>query len=541
MRTYQDLQACSTEEEKIEFIKKAITEHESSEKFLIGQDAGFFYRQIDKDLEALEKVYYDRDGKKYEADKNQSNHKLVTNLFFIFCVQFVSYQLGNGVSFDNPKIKEALGGSDFDYQLQQVLSYAWCDGESYGFVGENGITPLCFACKIDGNEPLLVPLYDEDNGELKAAIRYWRLDTDKPLRVTLYEQDGFTEYKETQDNGLSVLQEKQSYGKTKIISSQAEGIIKQEKESANSAFPIAKMPYIKNQSELVGNKSTLFAYDVVYSGLVNGVDMNDVYWIIKNADGMSRKDDLQFVADIIHKQTIHEPEDVEIRKEQIDFNYSAYEKVLEILREKLYTDFMAVDVRRQVSGNVTTVEIRAAYQNLNLKCDKVEKCLNQFIKSCLKIKGFGENEPFHYKRPNDINVVEFIGMLLQVYPVLGDETTLKLICETLGLIDEYEEIKAKREAEAMSQIQNDDISETENSSDTQNSENNNADVASGNEAIETAEEVTGKALNGIQVQSLINIIGQLSEGKISENQAVKIISTAIGVSESKAREIIRGE
>lgn len=106
MRTYQDLQACSTEEEKIEFIKKAIAEHESSEKFLIGQDAGFFYRQIDKDLEALEKVYYDRDGKKYEADKNQSNHKLVANLFFIFCVQLVSYQLGNGVSFDNPKVKK---------------------------------------------------------------------------------------------------------------------------------------------------------------------------------------------------------------------------------------------------------------------------------------------------------------------------------------------------------------------------------------------------------------------------------------------------
>jgi hypothetical protein len=41
---------------------------------------------------------------------------------------------------------------------------------------------------------------------------------------------------------------------------------------------------------------------------------------------------------------------------------------------------------------------------------------------------------------------------MQIAPVLGDETTLKLICETLGLIDEYEDIKAQREAEAMTQL-----------------------------------------------------------------------------------------
>lgn len=48
-------------------------------------------------------------------------------------------------------------------------------------------------------------------------------------------------------------------------------------------------------------------------------------------------------------------------------------------------------------------------------------------------------------------------------------------------------------------------------------------------------------LNGAQTQLLLTVMAQYSEGKLSENQAVKIVSTAIGVSEDKAREIIRGE
>lgn len=449
------MQLCTTEEQKIDFIRAAIADHESSDMFKVGEDAGLFYRHVDRQLESIQKIVYDREGNKYEADKNQTNHKLTSNLFFIFCTQLVAYQLGNGISFDNAKVKEQLGGASFDYQVQKALAYAFCDGESYAYVDESGITPLCYACKINGNEPLLVPLKDEDDGEIKAAIRYWRLAPDKPLRVTLYELDGFTEYKEIRDasgnkSELQIYQEKSAY-KQKIVSSEVEGVTKTIGENPDR-FPIVPLEYINGQSELVGNKATLFAYDVVYSGLVNGVDMNTVYWIIKNADGMSKRDDLNFVADIIHNQTIHEPEDVEIRKEEIHSDYAAFQNVLATLRDKLYTDFMAVDVERKLAGNVTTVEIKAAYQNLNLKCDMIEQYLDKFIRGILKVRGLDENEPFHFKRPNDINVTEFVTMLMQIMPVLGDETTLKLMCETLGLIDEYEAIKEQREAESMEQF-----------------------------------------------------------------------------------------
>lgn len=451
--TYNDLERCKSEDERISFITLAINEHETSPMFEMGQDAGLFYRGYDRELEAVKKLVYDREGTPYVSD--EANHKIETNLFFIFCTQLVAYQLGNGVSFDNPEVKDQLGGADFDYQLQQALIYAYCDGESYGYVDGDSVTPLCFACKTEGNEPLLIPLKDEDDGLIKAAIRYWRLAPEKPLMARLFEIDGTTLYKEVRDeNGnkssLQVYEEKRRYN-SKAVETPAEGVTKTIDE-VPASFPIVPLRYIKGQSELVTLKDTLFALDLAYSGLANGMDLNTYYWIIKNADGMSRRDDLNFVADLIHNKVVHEPEGVEIRREKNESDYQAYMNIIAALRDKAFTDAMAVDVERKLAGNVTTVEIKAAYQNLNFKCDKIEKYLSDFIRGILRVKGIDENEPFHFKRPNDINTSEFVTMLMQISPVLGDETTLKLICETLGLIDEYEEIKAQKEAESLAQF-----------------------------------------------------------------------------------------
>ena len=198
MKTYNDLQLCTTEDERINFIKSAIVDHESSPMFRTGKTAGEFYRDKDAVLEASKNYIFDANGNQIE-DTVSPNHKLTANFFYLFTTQLVAYLLGNGVSFDKPEIKEKLGGSSFDYAIQQVLAYAACDGEGYGYISKDGVKPLCYACKLNGNEPYLVPLKDEDDGQLKAAIWYWRLTPDSPLRVTLFELDGLTEYKERVD------------------------------------------------------------------------------------------------------------------------------------------------------------------------------------------------------------------------------------------------------------------------------------------------------------------------------------------------------
>ena len=59
-------------------------------------------------------------------------------------------------------------------------------------------------------------------------------------------------------------------------------------------------------------------------------------------------------------------------------------------------------------------------------------------------------------------------------------------------------------------------------------------------AVEVAEDVASKSLNGAQTQSLINIIEQYSQQVISLGQAVNLISVSIGISKEDAKKIIEG-
>jgi hypothetical protein len=44
------------------------------------------------------------------------------------------------------------------------------------------------------------PLYDEEDGALKAGVRFWQVDGQKPLRATMFEMDGFSEYQWDKDH-----------------------------------------------------------------------------------------------------------------------------------------------------------------------------------------------------------------------------------------------------------------------------------------------------------------------------------------------------
>ena len=70
--------------------------------------------------------------------------------------------------------------------LQKAGRYALIGGVSFGFWDYDNLKVY----KLTE----FAPLYDEEDGSLKAGIRFWRLAQNKPLRITLYEIDGYTEY-----------------------------------------------------------------------------------------------------------------------------------------------------------------------------------------------------------------------------------------------------------------------------------------------------------------------------------------------------------
>lgn len=530
MLTYNDFIECGTEEDRKQFILQAIREHESSPAFRTGVAAGKFYRHQDPDMEMIEKVYYDFQGMAHK-DTFSPNHKLTTNFYYIFISQMVQYLLGNGVSFNDPKIKEELG-NDFDYKLQELLTWAANDGVSYALVTPSGIVPFNFACDKH-KEPCFVALYDEDNGALKAGIRYWRLDKGKPLMVTLFETDGYTEYKEIESGSLEVIKEKRSYDVNEV-SNDVEGVY-MSNGAEYSEIPIVPLRFINDQSSLVGNRATLTAYNLAMSNMTNDItEFNLIYWVLKNAEGMDEYDDKQFLTNLLRTHVLHLQNDVDVTPHEITPKFDSIEVAIKRLKEQLISDFMAVDWERMSGGNITTVEIEAAYTNLKLKCNDVERCVGEFIRGVLKVSGFDPNTPFHFKPDVTINKSEEIQNILAAQANLGDEMTTRLLCETFGIIDEYQEIQDKKAAESMSRF---GIGTNGGASKTSTGEI--PDDAG--EIIESAEEQKGASLNGIQTQSLLTVIAQYGAGTLTENQAVNIISASIGISKDKAREIIRGD
>lgn len=447
MLTYQDFLAVGDDETEIgNFIMQVIADHESSEQFKIGQIAGEFYRHHDPYQEKIEKWIYDANGNAVK-DKYSPNHKLTANWHFIFTVEMVGHLLGNGISFDNPEIKQKLGGSKFDTALQNCLTYSANDGKSYGLATENGVIPLCFAC--DNRKPYFAELLDEIDGKMKAGVNYWQIAPNKPLIAVLYTIDGYMKFRQnadengkyTSESGMTLI-EKGSY-KVKTVSNEIQGDYLIESENF-SELPIVPLNYINNQSSIVGNIEALVSYDLTLSGFTNDVVQNLIYWILSGYDGMDKEDDMRFLRDLYIQRVIHNDEHQSAEPRQIEAQYQAREAALTRIEQQLIRDYMAADTKSLRSGAITTVEIKAAYKDLDRKCDLVEEQVREFVRGILRIYGIDENEPFHFTRPKELNESEAINTLIAGAQFCGDEYTTKKILEVHGDIDEFESVQEQK-------------------------------------------------------------------------------------------------
>lgn len=446
IKTYQDLQKCGlNEDRRIQFIYDAIADHQMSAEYKIGHRAGMFYRHHDPNIEEYQKIVYDIQGIGH-VDTISANHKIMSNFFALIINQATEYLLANGISFDDAEIKERLS-NNFDHRIKKIAKYAAVDGRAYGYITDNDIIPMCFACQIDGDEPFFVPLKDERTGKLMAGIRYWRLTQQKPLMATLYEVDGFTEYAETfnedGDPRLEVTQEKTAYIQS-AVGNDVQGVYEINGQNY-SDLPIIEMKYINNQSALVGNEGTLTAYNMAISGFANQVDWNLLYWIINNADGMSKVDDANFLADLLKSHVLHTSGEATAQPFEITIQHAARAELLDRLRAQIFEDMQGVDVSSQ-NANMTATEIKSKYANLNIKCDEIESYIDSFIYQMLNVLGYNDVS-WHYQRDVTINTTEATNNAIAAAQWLGDEMTTKTLLEIQGKTDEFENIQRQKIAD----------------------------------------------------------------------------------------------
>lgn len=442
MKTFNDLQALGQDEqERMAFVLQAINDHKSSEIYKTAIDAEMYYKHLNPTIMRAQKIVYDLMGKAH-IDVWSANNKVPSRYYFYFVTQAVQFLLGNGVSFGEEKTKDRLGKS-FDGVVQEAAKDAMNGGVAFGFWNNDHLEEFAVT--------EFVPLYDEENGALKAGIRFWQIDSNKPLRATLYEVDGLTEYIRKKGEDITVLQDKRSYVQI-VARSEASGT--EILDGLNyPGFPIVPLFNINKQSELIGNRETIDAYDLMASALVNNIDdANLIYWIIRNAGGMDDIDDQKFVQRLKTIHVAHLEGDEEVDQHQVDVPFQASEVALSRLRSQLFDDFMALDVKEIAGGAATATQIKAAYEPLNSKADMFEYQVTQFIDGILALVGI-DDEPT-YTRSLIVNQQETIQTLVQASEYLSADYITKKVLEVLGDTDMADDVINQRLLEDVSRFAN---------------------------------------------------------------------------------------
>jgi hypothetical protein len=444
MLTYQDfLREATTDENKINFIQKAINQHTNSDDYKKAVEAYEYYRQRNTAIMQYQKILYTVTGKPIE-DVFSANHKTTSNFFYKIITQMIQYSLGNGLIFENENVKEKFTG-DIDLKIKKIFRYAAIEKIAFGFYNNGNLE--CF--KVTE----FVPLWDEEDGSLKAGIRFWQIDSSKPLRATLFELDGYTEYIREKSQPMRILKDKQKYIKYKQTS-EIYGTEIFEGENYPTFPIIPAYCSDKKQSMLEGIKEQIDAYDFIKSGFANDLDdATQIYWLLQNTGGMDDVDLAKFMQRLKTTKiaNIDADEGGALTPYTVQVPYQSREVYLERLEKDIYDDAMALNVSGIQAGDITATQIKAAYEDINLRADAFEEQVLEFMQAVFELAGV-ENEKITFNRSKVANTSEEIQTILSTGDLLPIEYKIKKILALLGDIDHTKEVFDMLKAESLAMM-----------------------------------------------------------------------------------------
>lgn len=454
MYTYQDLVAVGNDEGKrMDFIQTIIHAHEHSDLYQEAEVAQQYDNKRNTTIVSYQKLLYTISGQAV-PDNFSANYKLCSNFFNRFVTQQTQFLLGNGVTLEQAD-KDKLG-NDFDTRLQQLARNALVDGVGFGFWNYDHMEVFRLT--------EFVPLWDEETGGLAAGVRYWQIDKIKPMRATLYEMDGFTEYIWRNGKG-EIYKPKRKYVLSVLEAPVGDSEIIDGENYAS--FPVVPLwANLSRQSELVGIRGQIDAYDLIKSGFANDLDdASQIYWTIQNAGGMDDIDLARFIERMkTVKAAVVEDDGAKAEAHTIDIPYASREALLERLRNDLYDDYMALDIKNVVGGSATATQIKASYEPLNNKADMFEYCIHDFLDSIFALVGIEGEATF--TRSMLINAQETIQVLIQAAQYLPQDYITRKILETLGDGDQVDEVLEQLTEEELDRLGNMEEEESINGEET---------------------------------------------------------------------------
>jgi hypothetical protein len=431
MKTYQDWLKVSegSELQRMAFIRELITEHKASKAYQEAIDAENYYAGENTTIKRYEKILFNARG---EATKDvfSANHKLATRFFYRDVTQANSTLLGNGITWENGAGAKALG-KDFDRKIIKAGRNAQVGGVAFGFFN-NGTVDIYKITEF-------APLYDEEDGALKAGCRFWQVDSQKPLRATMFEIDGYSQYMWDKDHAEGTVRAPKRPYITVKQTSEAFGDEIYDYRNYPT-FPV--VPCWANElkrTELAPIRATIDCRDLIASGYADNIDdASLIYWTITNAGGMDDVDLVQFLDKMRKLHAAQTDGDQQVTPNSVDVPYEGREALLDRLDKDLYKDAMALNTYDIANGAVTATQIKAAYEPLNEKLDGYEAEITDFIERLLTVAGV-EDTPT-YTRSIIVNSNEEINTVVNAALYLDDQYVTEKIMTTLGDKDKIEDV-----------------------------------------------------------------------------------------------------
>lgn len=454
MISYQDfLQVPDNDLERARFVRTAISDYCSGSVFKTAQLADEYDRCRNRTAMQYQKMITDLTGKQY-VDYTAVVHRSTSNFYNIITTQINQYLLGNGVTWKgNPNL-----GNDADTRIQQAGKLALTHGVSYGFWNKDRIAVF--------SALEYFPLLDEEDGAGKAGVRFWQIDSSRPLRATLYELDGFTEFlfttkEKAVDPKWTRLDEdvfmlpKRAYqirivGDAKDLEDGTAKIYAGESYPTFPIIPLYANP--RKQAEIVGMQEKIDAYDFILNGWEDDLDNAQIYWIIKGAGGMDDPDLRRFL-DRLRTIKAAAPEDgQEVQPVTVNIPVEAREELLTRLEKQIYRDAMCMNPEDLASSAATATQIRAAYERQNVKTDQFEYCVIEFLRGILAVAGLEDKPTF--TRSTIVNTQEEVQTVVMAAQYLSDEYVTQKILTLLGDGDKAEDMIKQLAADNIDRLGN---------------------------------------------------------------------------------------
>lgn len=453
-------------------IKKFI-ENDASSKAKQFAETGVRYYEGDHDIKDYRIFFIDAEGK-IQEDKTKSNIKISHPFFKLLVDQQTQYMLsghGGFVKSDIPELQTELDAyfnenESFVAELNGLISGTVVKGWEYMYAYKNEDDRTAFQV---ADSTGVVEVREKETDDGCAYVIYWfvdRIDKDnkKIKRIQVWDKQQ-TWFFCQEDDGSIVRDDS--------IPNNPRPHILYQKDGEDRLFyddygiiPFFRLDNGKKRfSSLKTIKALIDDYDLMNAGLSNNIqDTNEALYVVKGFDG-DNLDELHFNVRAKKLIGVGESGDVDIKT--IDIPVEARKTKMEVDEKNIFRFGQGVNTEALKDTSATTsIAIKSAYANLDLKCDGLQPFLLQFMRKLLKLvlKEINDRNGTDYEQKDvyfdfereiitnaqenaQIDLVKAqeqqakVTTILNTASMLGQEMTAQLVCEALEL--DYDDVKDK--------------------------------------------------------------------------------------------------